>query len=231
MRSDREGPTFGRVESVEMLRDRVADRGLERLLRAGDFVHLQGDVAETVSLVLSGQFLANAYSVSGWRPEPIGIIGPGMLLGDDALVPGSAERSATVRCLTDASLVVVYRRDLQEAMIRSTAVQDLVLGLLAQRMRSLEAEMLAGATASVELRIARWLAHLHVTLVPCGHHDPRININQEDLAMLAGTRRPTVNRIVKSFEGEGLVRLGRGWISVCDPDALLGWLVDAAGQE
>lgn len=231
MRLAREAPTIGRVESVQLLRDRVGDRGLERVLRAGDFVHLQGDVAETVSLVLSGQLLANAYPDSGWRAEPIGVIGPGMILGDDALVPGCAERRATVRCLTDTSLVVVYRRDLQEVMTRSAAVQDLVLGLLAERMRALEAEMLAGATASVELRIARWLSHLHATFAPCGRPDQRININQEDLAMLAGTRRPTVNRIVKSFEGEGLVRLGRGWISVCDPEALLRWLVDAAAQE
>ncbi len=40
------------------------------------------------------------------------------------------------------------------------------------------------------------------------------------MASLVGTTRPTVNRVLQSLVEDGLLRLSRGRIEVCDPGGL-----------
>ena len=47
-----------------------------------------------------------------------------------------------------------------------------------------------------------------------------IAVTQDDLAQLAGTTRPTANRVLRGGEEQGVVRLARGRIEVCDLAAL-----------
>jgi CRP-like cAMP-binding protein len=47
-----------------------------------------------------------------------------------------------------------------------------------------------------------------------------ITLTQDDLASMAGTTRPTANRVLKRAEADGLLRLARGRIEILDTDAL-----------
>jgi hypothetical protein len=52
----------------------LGDSALTRDLSQGDFAHLEGDDAETVSLVLDGQMLLESYPPSSWAQTPIGVV-------------------------------------------------------------------------------------------------------------------------------------------------------------
>jgi hypothetical protein len=58
---------------------------------------------------------------------------------------------------------------------------------------------------------AREGGHERAVLVP---------LTQEHLATLAGTTRPTVNRVLREMQDDGAVRLGRGRIEITDLRAL-----------
>jgi CRP/FNR family cyclic AMP-dependent transcriptional regulator len=47
-----------------------------------------------------------------------------------------------------------------------------------------------------------------------------IALTQDDLASMAGTTRPTANRVLKKAEADGLLRLARGRIEILDTDQL-----------
>ena len=47
-----------------------------------------------------------------------------------------------------------------------------------------------------------------------------IGVRQEDLATMAGTARPTANRVLQQLVDAGSVQLHRGHIDVVDPDAV-----------
>jgi len=47
-----------------------------------------------------------------------------------------------------------------------------------------------------------------------------IPLTQEDIAQLAGTTRPTANRVIRAAEAAGMVRLGRGKVEIVDADGL-----------
>ena len=47
-----------------------------------------------------------------------------------------------------------------------------------------------------------------------------IPLRQDDLASMAGTTRPTANRVLRQLEDEGIVALRRGTLQVLDAAAL-----------
>ncbi len=55
----------------------------------------------------------------------------------------------------------------------------------------------------------------------------RLPLTQQDVAELAGTTRPTANRVLRQLSEEGLVRLSRSEVVIADPERLLrrsrGW--------
>ncbi len=80
--------------------------------------------------------------------------------------------------------------------------------------------MLATTHLPVETRVRDRLARLVSTV---GGEPPiTLLLTQEDLASLAGTTRPTVNRILRELVADGIVRLGRGRIVVIDPGRVAG---------
>lgn len=215
-------------EVAMSLCDELGDRLLTRDLRPGDFVHLQGDDAGTVSVVASGQLVVEAYPCGGDVPVPIGILGPGCLVGEDGL-GGPARRCSTVRTLTRSRLLVAFRDELSDAISRRPEVRRHFATLLASLQQVRVREQLASCGPRVDVRLARWMLHCAEVFDPVGSGRP-ISLRQETLAQLAGTRRPTANRMMRDFEAAGLLRLMRGGFVVPDSTSLLGWIADRCGD-
>ncbi len=57
-----------------------------------------------------------------------------------------------------------------------------------------------------------------------------VPLTQEDIALMSGTTRPTVNETLREFERSGAIRIGRGQIEVLEPDQLARRLERATGQ-
>jgi CRP-like cAMP-binding protein len=48
----------------------------------------------------------------------------------------------------------------------------------------------------------------------------RVPLTQDDIADLCGTTRPTVNKVLRELEEQGVVDIARGRISILDPGRL-----------
>jgi CRP-like cAMP-binding protein len=70
----------------------------------------------------------------------------------------------------------------------------------------------------VDKRVYRRLALLQE--VATAAEEPWIRLRQEDVATLAGTTRPTVNRLLRRLQEDGVIELRRGGLRVADPDRL-----------
>lgn len=62
-----------------------------------------------------------------------------------------------------------------------------------------------------DLRLARWLGNRAA---------PELQMTQQELAQELGTAREVVSRTLKSFETHGWIRLGRGTVTILNPNAL-----------
>ena len=70
----------------------------------------------------------------------------------------------------------------------------------------------------VERRV--WLRLLDLVELFGGDAPVTIPLTQDDIAQLAGTTRPTANRILRAAEEQGVLRLARGRIEIHDRAAL-----------
>ena len=87
-------------------------------------------------------------------------------------------------------------------------------------MRRLSHALLEALYVPVEKRVLRRLGDL-LALYRDGAADTvTIPLTQEDLAELAGTTRPTANKVLKAVEEAGAVRIARGRIDVLNADEL-----------
>lgn len=196
---------------------------LVRELRPGDFVHLEGDSATSLSIVAGGQLVVHAYPPGSFEPAAVGVLGPGSLIGEEALASG-ALRHSTVTALTTCHLFVAFREDLIEHMTAHPTVRRLFFRLQGELHRARLREGLANSAAKVDLRIARWLHHCAEVTAGVRQGAVVVHLRQELLASLAATRRPTANRVLQEFETQGLIRLRRGAVEVTSRPDLLEWI-------
>lgn len=196
---------------------------ITRRLSPGDFAHLQGDDAETLSLVMNGQVIEESYATGSWEPTPLMIWGPGALIGDEGLSDVEPYRTSAIRALTETALLVVYRKDLESAALRNPSVTELTSTIRAVRSRCIQGALLANSSATVNRRLGLWLHHLHSCITTITPGEP-LAVSQDLLAVLARTTRPTANATLRQFADQGLISLRRSRISVCSVDALEAYL-------
>ncbi|UYN96533.1 MAG: Crp/Fnr family transcriptional regulator [Enhydrobacter sp.] len=105
--------------------------------------------------------------------------------------------------------------DFREVFERSAAVRRLVL--LASELSIAQMQQTAACNAlhQAPQRLCRWILQVHDRID--GRH---VELTHEFLAQMLALRRPTVSLILQELQGAGLVRYGRGRITVLDRDGL-----------
>lgn len=173
----------------------------------------EGDPADTVHLVERGRVAIRITSALG-SVVTLDVVGPGGFVGELALLPPAGPRSASAVALERVETRVLRAATFDELRARHPAVTDVVLGLLGDRVRTLNARLIEALYVPADVRVLRRLVE---TVELYGAPDDTVvPLTQEDLAGLAGTTRETVNRVLRREEERGVVALGRGRVDVLD---------------
>jgi CRP/FNR family transcriptional regulator, cyclic AMP receptor protein len=205
---------FGGLPEAELRRLVAVAR--RRRFGQGEVVFHQGDPADSLHLVLKGRFAARATTRLG-DTVTVAIHSPGEAFGELALVEADAARSMTVAAVEAGETLAVSRDDFNGVRRRYPEVNEVLVRLLAARVRHSSERLLEALFAPAETRVLR---RLHELVQLYGHAVPGtvIPLNQEDIAALAGTSRATANRVLRAEEKRGTVRLARGKTLILDPD-------------
>ncbi len=199
------------------LRRLVAIARRRRFAR-NEVVFHQDDPAGTLHLIARGRF-ASRLTTSLGDTVTLSVQGPGDAFGELALVEAGARRSTSVVALEPGETYAITSDDFDLLRGQYPSVNEVLVRLLAQRLRR-QGELLVEALfVSAETRVLRRLGELAELY---GHGEPgtEVPLTQEDIAGLAGTSRATVNRVLRSEAKRGTVELRRGKTSVLDPEAL-----------
>jgi len=205
---------FGSLPEAEPRRLVAVAR--RRRFGRGEVVFHQGDPADSLQLVVKGRFASRATTRLG-DVVTVAIHSPGEAFGELALVEAGALRSLTVAALEAGETLAVGRDDFDGVRHAYPGVNEVLVRLLAARVRRSSDRLLEALFAPAETRVLR---RLHELAQLYGKAAPGtvIPLNQEDIAALAGTSRATVNRVLRAEEKRGTVRLERGRTLVLDPD-------------
>ena len=190
-----------------------------RRFARGEVVFHRGDPADSLHLIVRGRFAARVESELG-DTVTVSVHGPGDAFGELALLELEQSRSTTVAALEPGGTYAIQRGDFNKLRAEFPAVNELLVRLLAQRLRRTSDLYAEALFQPAETRVLRRLAELATLYGGKGATDTVIPLSQAEIAGLAATSRATVNRVLRAEVGRGTVELHRGTTLILDPDAL-----------
>ena len=192
------------------VRETLARSGTTIQLAHGTRLFSAGDPGDAAFLLLSGELevgLSRADGQETWLAQ----VNAGEVIGDMAVLDGG-HRSADVTATRASTLLRLSRAAIIDALTAEPQAALRLLGLLVERLRSVNALVEAASSLEIGPRLAR-------VLLKAERHETR---SQSDLARIVSASRETVNRKLSRWRAAGWVDIGRSGIEIRDRAALRG---------
>jgi CRP-like cAMP-binding protein len=212
---------FSELSPAEL--ERISRVAIPRSFPAGVRVFHEGDRSDACYLVRSGDLRVTREHSDG-RAIALATLGPGDIFGELAMLDGQA-RSASVETLSDAELLALGAADFRRLLAEHSQISVKLIAALTRRLRETNERVSRQSFQTVPSRVAGVLAQLITEeAVPDGRSGVTIRMTQADLAQLAGTSRESVSRFLATLERAGVVRVGRGRVTVVEPRQLRAYI-------
>jgi CRP/FNR family cyclic AMP-dependent transcriptional regulator len=195
----------------------LAATARHRYARDEMIVH-QGDPGGAFHLLARGRVSVRVSTLDG-EVVTLSVLGPGDFFGEQALLGPRHQRTASVVALETVETLSMDSSRFDQLRHAHPPVEHFLVEVLAAQVRRLTTHLMEALYVPAEQRTLRRLMGLLGTYSSSGHPIV-VPITQEDLARMAGTTRPTVNRVLRAMEEAGALRLSRGRIEVLSVDAL-----------
>ena len=189
-----------------------------RTFARNEVVFHHGDPADSLHLISKGRFSVRITTPLGDNVT-LSVRGPGDAFGELALLHKERMRSATVSALEPGETHSVYRDDFERLRREHPIVNDVLIGVLADRLRRLSEQVVEAYHVPADRRVLRRVCEL-AELYSREDGETVVPLTQEEIAELAGTSRATVNRVLRDAERRGALELRRGKTAVLDLEAL-----------
>src|SRR5690242_9868008 len=202
---------------VETRRELLA-RARRRRFAAGEVIFHEGDPGDAMHLLAKGHVAIRVTTPLG-DTATLRVLRAGDHFGELSVV-APAPRNATIVALDAIETLAVHRDDVEQLRREHPAVDRFLVDTLVQEVRRLSVLLAEALYLPVEKRTWRRLLALTAIYARDGDPTTLIPLTQEDVAGIVGTTRPTINRLLRDAERDGLLRMSRGRIDVIDRAAL-----------
>jgi CRP/FNR family cyclic AMP-dependent transcriptional regulator len=189
-----------------------------RTYRKHDTLFHEGDPGDSVHVIEKGHVAIRTSTRAG-DVATLTVLGPGGSLGEQALLAPTSSRTASAVALDLVETRVLHRAAFEQLRADHPEIERFLIEVLASQVRRLTAQLLDALYVAADERVVRRLADL-VDIYGDGGPNVNLPVKQDDLASMAGTTRPTANRVLKQLESESVLELRRGSITVVDLDRL-----------
>lgn len=183
---------------------------------AGELLFSPHNRVETLFILKRGRVRVFRVSIDG-RALTTAIMTPGMIFGEMVLL-GQRMYDNYAEALEEAVVCVMSRADVQRFLLGDSRIAARITAILGQRLLEMERRLSDTVFKSVPQRVATTLAMLagQERRYGVGSGAPVVALTHEQIAALVGTSRETATKILDDFAVRGLVRLGRGKITLLD---------------
>lgn len=197
----------------------LASHGKVRNHKASEVIVREGAPGDSLHVVIEGVVRVTVGSKSGGEAI-VAMLGPGEFVGDLALLDGKP-RSASAIASQKTKTLVVTRHDFTSWLNERPKAAFALLEALSLRVRRTDEQLADLAFLQLPQRLAKRL----VQLATDHAQGPRVagtklRITQAELASMLGVSRESVNKQLNRFVQDGWISLGRGSVTVRDPESL-----------
>jgi CRP/FNR family transcriptional regulator, cyclic AMP receptor protein len=215
-------PLFADLEQGEL--ENFSHVAVARSFPAGTRVFHEGDRSDACYIVREGSFRVTREHSDG-RAITLATLASGDIFGELAMLDGEV-RSASVEALTDGELLALPAGEVRALLARHPEITVKLVAALVRRLRTANERISRQSFQTVPSRVAGVLSQLVAEEAPRSSEEAGVTIrmNQADLAQLAGTSRESVSRFLADLERAGVVKPGRGRVTVLEPDKLRNYI-------
>jgi CRP/FNR family transcriptional regulator, cyclic AMP receptor protein len=209
---------FGELSGDALLL--LGERAVERSYRRGQLIFTQGDLGDSLFVVVEG--LIKVFVTSDEGDEMVLVtLRPPETFGEIALVEGG-RRSASAETLEPTTALALTRSTLLEVAAEHPALTESLLRAVGAVVRRLTEQASDLVFLDLNGRVAKLLLALaqdrggsqgdEITL--------DLHVTQTDLAAMVGGSRQSVNQILRSFERRGYVEIQGRHMTLREVDLL-----------
>lgn len=190
----------------------LARRGQVYSYRKHTVLIQEGDIGDTIYVILSGRLQAFASTADGNRQFTYNEYGPGEYVGEMGLDGGA--RSASVKALEASVCAVITRPTLEAHLAEQPAFAFELLAKVIRRARAATISAKQMALNDVYGRLKMLLAEM-AEPHPLGGSVTRERFTHQEFADRLGCGREMISRVLKDLESGGYITV--------EPDRRLQW--------
>lgn len=187
----------------------------QRTFTKGEIVFHEGDLGDTIHLVLDGMFGVRIATPTGDAPL-LDILEQGDVFGEFAVFSATGRRTSDITAITAGETLEVRREQLRALLHSRPELCEQLVATIVDKADRTSHRLVDLLHVPAELRVLRALLEL-----AGGEDDTEISLTQQDLASFAGTTRPTANHVLRQEVERGSVAVARGRITVLDARRLV----------
>ncbi len=208
---------FVDLSTAEM--EAIAAAAPTRQFAAGELLYAPPQPMETLFILKRGRVRIFRISPDG-RALTTAILTPGTIFGEMILL-GQLMHDNFAEALEAVTVCVMTKEDVQTILLSDARIAARISETLGTRVSQLEQRLCDTVFKSVAQRVATTLC----LLADQGPRRPRtrgnhVLLTHEQIAALAGTSRETTTKVLNEYADQGLLRLGRGKVTLLDIDRL-----------
>ena len=204
----------------------IANLVIVKNFNRDETVVLEGDDSvQALYLIASGSVQVYMTGIDG-RETILSFLERGDFFGEMSLIDGEP-RSASVRTVTDAKLLVIHRESFLSLIRKTPEIAMALMSELCKRLRKANKQIGSLSTMSVSGRVAGTLLNLmqergvrihtdNGNMVTVIHNRP----TQQQLADMSGTTRETVSRICSLLVRTNAIAMTGTALVIFDEDVL-----------
>ena len=185
----------------------------------GSIIFHQGDPGTTLYLIETGEVKLMVTADSG-KKVTLALLGPGTFFGELSLLDGGP-RSANAVARVDCKLGVLDREHLIRFLAEHPPATASLLSVVTRRLRRTTDQVQDAFFLDIPARLAKVL--LQVTETKSHSPDGLLSapkLTQDELAEMVGGTRESINKCLRIYARQGLVRRHRGMVTVLKPEEL-----------
>ncbi|MFE6924353.1 Crp/Fnr family transcriptional regulator [Nocardia sp. NPDC057663] len=178
-------------------------------LEAGSLVFSAGEPADGVWIVRQGQIELSVGSGRG--RAVVDVLRPGDVDGDIALLLGMPQ-AYTARTRTDSSCLFLPDSAFEALLATHPATARRWFSSVAQRISAGQGRLINMLGRPLRTQVAQLLLDEAV--------DGSVQLAQRTLAAMLGVQRPSLNKVLREFERDGMISIDDAAISIIDAERL-----------
>jgi CRP-like cAMP-binding protein len=198
----------------------ICSKIVKRHYAKGQVISAQGDPSNSIYIIEKGRIKVSRQTTDG-KELMLFSLGTGNYFGEAGLVNGEPRAGNTV-AVEPTDLLILMRDDFIRLIETHPRIALVLLAGLGNRLRRAHQKAEDAFFLDVPTRILRSLLHLAESSGQPVENGIVITrkITQTELASMVGATRESINKWLRSFERQGLIRYERRTITILQPEKL-----------